>query len=64
MDFKKAAEILVNHLGEDLIHFEGISEPNLDGEYEFKILKKDSIRQRVHISENKIYFRIPDNYLE
>jgi myo-inositol-1-phosphate synthase len=63
MSFEEAVEILFRVLGDELVSFEGMDSLNFEGEYEFLVLKKDWIRQKIHISKNKILYKIPENFL-
>lgn len=64
MTFEEAVDILFKILGDELLSFEGINSLNEDGEFEFKVIKKYNIRQKIHISPNKIYYRTPEDYLD
>jgi hypothetical protein len=62
MDFSQAVDKLLSIVGDDLVSFEGIDAPNHEGEFEFKVIRKDLTKQKIHVGSDRIYFRIPENY--
>lgn len=64
MTFEEAVDTLFRVLGEELLSFEGINSLNEEGEFEFKVIKKYNIRQRIHIGPNRIFYKIPEDYLD
>jgi hypothetical protein len=64
MTFEEAVDILFIALGEELLSFEGIDSLNNEGEFEFKVIKKYNIRQKIHIGPNRIFYKMPEDYLD